>query len=289
MKIEKISMVALALVALAWGTSYAIIKDTLEVVEPFTLMTIRFGGAAILLTLFYLKKIKNIKLDEIKKGSIIGIFMFGAFVTLVTGIQYTTASKQSFLIGSYVLIVPFLGWLINKKRPDIYAIIGVVCAVIGLGMLTLGGIEGITKGDLISMLCSLSFALHMITIEKYCQEVDPIILTIIQFWLTTILFVILSFTFENHNFNVVREAKFSVAYLVIVATVIAFVVQNIAQKYISSTSTALILTLESVFGSIFAVFYLKEKISITMIIGCIVVFLGIITQETKWKFIKNKL
>lgn len=72
------------------------------------------------------------------------------------------------------------------------------------------------------------------------------------------------------------------------ATVIAFVVQNIAQKYISSTSTALILTLESVFGSVFAVFYLKEKISTTMIIGCAIVFLGIITQETKWKFLKKE-
>lgn len=288
MKIEKISIIMLSLVALAWGTSYAIIKDTLEVIEPFTLMTIRFGGAAILLSLLYLKKIKNIKIDEIKKGSIIGIFMFGAFVTLVTGIQYTTASKQSFLIGSYVLIVPFLGWIINKKKPDIYAIIGVLCAVIGLGMLTLGGIEGLTKGDLISMLCSLSFALHMITIEKYCHEVEPIILTIIQFWITTILFVILSFIFERHDFSVIKEAKFAIGYLVIVATVIAFVVQNIAQKYISSTSTALILTLESVFGSVFAVFYLKEKISTTMIIGCAIVFLGIITQETKWKFLKKE-
>lgn len=76
MKIEKISIIMLSLVALAWGTSYAIIKDTLEVVEPFTLMSIRFGGAAILLTLFYLNKVKNISLDKIKKGSIIRIFFW---------------------------------------------------------------------------------------------------------------------------------------------------------------------------------------------------------------------
>nr|WP_241634242.1 DMT family transporter [Fusobacterium gastrosuis] len=288
MKIEKISIIMLSLVALAWGTSYAIIKDTLEVVEPFTLMSIRFGGAAILLTLFYLNKVKNISLDEIKKGSIIGIFMFGAFITLVIGIQYTTASKQSFLIGSYVLIVPFLGWIINKKKPDVYAIIGVVCAVVGLGMLTLGGLEGLTKGDLISMLCSLSFALHMITIERYCKEADPIILTIVQFWITAILFIILSFVFEKHDFCVIRKAKIAIAYLVIVATVIAFVIQNISQKYISSTSTALILTLESVFGSIFAVFYLKENLSLPMILGCIIVFIGIVTQETKWNFLKKQ-
>lgn len=255
----KLSIISLIIVALAWGTSYAIIKDTLKIVEPFTLMTIRFGGAAIFLTLLYLRKIRNINLDEIKKGSIIGIFMFGAFITLVTGIQYTTASKQSFLIGSYVLIVPFLGWLINKKKPDIYAIIGVICAVIGLGLLTLGGIDGINIGDFISILCSLSFALHMIMIEKYCNETDPIILTVIQFWTTAILFIILSLSFENHDFSVVKKAKFSIAYLVIVTTVIAFVVQNIAQKYISLTSTALILTLKSVFGGIFAIFYLKKK------------------------------
>lgn len=161
-------------------------------------MAIRFGGAAILLTIIYLKKLlKDIKLSDLKKGSIIGIFMFGAFITLVTGIQYTTASKQSFLIGSYVLIVPFLAWLINRKKPDIYAIIGVICAVIGLAMLTLGGIEGINIGDFISILSSLSFALHMIMIEKYCNETDPIILTVIQFWVTAILFIILSLSFDG--------------------------------------------------------------------------------------------
>ena len=202
------------------------------------------------------------------------------------GIQFTTVSKQSFLVGSFVVMVPFLRWLINNKKPDIYSILGAIFAFIGLGMLTLGGLDGINKGDIYSLFCALFFALHMITIEKYCHSSDPIILSILQFSITGLIFLFLSYYFEDFNFSVIKNAKFSVAYLVFISTVIAFVAQNIIQKYISATSTALILTLESVFGSLFAVYYLGEKMSLTMIFACIIIFLGIITQETKWSFVR---
>lgn len=282
-----ISVIALALVALAWGTSYAIIKDTLSHTTPFALMTIRFGLSTILLSIIYYKKLITITRQDIVNGIKIGIFMFGAFITLVTGIQYTTASKQSFIVGSYVLIVPFLTWIINKNKPDTYDFIGAVCAVVGLFLLTAGNVSGINIGDLISIGCALSFALHMIMIEKYCHNSDPIVLTIIQFATTGILFIVLVILFEKPDFRVVLTATPQIVYLVVVATVIAFVVQNVAQRYISSITTSLILTLESVFGSVFAVFYLKEAVSVNLLIGCSIIFFGIVTQETKWKFLKR--
>lgn len=282
-----IASISLALIALVWGTSYAVIKDTLNIVEPFTLMTIRFIGAIIFLSIIYIRKIIKIKLIDLKNGSIIGLTLFGAFFTLIMGIQHTAVSKQSFLVGSFVVMVPFLRWLINNKKPDVYAIVGATFALFGLGLLTLGGIEGINKGDIYSLFCALFFALHMITIEKYCNHSDPIILSIIQFAVTGIIFTFLSYYFESFDFSVIKNAKFSVAYLVFLSTIIAFVAQNIIQKYISATSTALILTLESAFGSMFAVYYLNEKMSFTMVFACMIIFLGIVTQETKWNFVKN--
>lgn len=281
------SIVSLALVALAWGTSYAIIKDTLSHTTPFVLMTIRFGLSTLLLSIIYYRKLIRIKLVDLINGVKIGIFMFGAFITLVTGIKYTTASKQSFIVGSYVLIVPFLTWLINKNKPDKYDVIGAICAVIGLFLLTAGSVSGINIGDIISMGCALSFALHMIMIEKYCHDSDPIILTILQFATTSILFILLVIMFEKPDFSVISTATSEILYLVIVATVIAFVVQNIAQRHISSITTSLILTLESVFGSVFAIFYLDEKVSVNMIIGCAIILIGIVMHETKDRFIKN--
>lgn len=282
-----ISSIALGLIALLWGTSYAIIKDILSDIKPFTLMSLRFGISTIFLCIIFPNKLKGIRKKDILQGSIIGIFLFLAFLNLVTGIFYTTASKQSFLIGAYVLIVPFLGWIIYRKPPNIYSVFGAVLAVFGIGMLTLNGSFYINKGDFISILCSLSFACHMIAIEYFNKDSDPIVSTIIQFLITSILFIILTGIFESFTLNLNSKVLKATAYLTIFTTVIPFVVQNIAQKYISSTSTALILTLESAFGGVFAVILLNEILSFQMLMGCVFIFAGIIIQTTRLTFLKK--
>ena len=286
-KVEVIASIVLAVVALVWGTTYAVIKDTLSVVQPFSLMMFRFGFSALILSMMYLKKIKIIKGVDLKRGIIIGIFMFLAFYFLIVSIRFTTASKFSFIVGAYVLIVPFLSWIINKTRLDRYAIVGAILATIGLAFLTMEKGAVFNLWDLVAGCCSFFFAAHMIAIEKYSGDSDPILLTIIQFITTAVLFIILTGVKEGYNFTVLPEIKWTLGYLVIISTIIPFAIQNIVQRYISSTSTALILTLQSAFGSIFAVYYLDERMTKQMIIGCLLIFIAIVFQETKLKFLKR--
>lgn len=280
-KTGMIASIVLTVVALVWGTTFAVIKDTLGVVQPFTLMTLRFGFSAVLLALLYLNKIKNMKKIDLKRGIIIGIFMFLAFYLMIISLRFTTASKFSFIIASYVLIVPFLSWLINKKVLDKYAIISAVIATVGLGFLTIEKGVNFNIWDLVAVCCSFFFAAHMVAIEKYSGDSDPITLTIIQFIVTAILFTILTGVKEGYNFSILPKIKWTLGYLVVVSTVIPFAIQNIVQKYISSTSTALILTLQSAFGSIFAIYYLNEKMTAQIGIGCILIFIAIIIQNLK--------
>ena len=286
-KVEIIASIVLAVVALVWGTTYAVIKDTLSVVQPFSLMMFRFGFSALILSLMYLKKFKAIKSVDLKRGIIIGIFMFLAFYFLIVSIRFTTASKFSFIVGAYVLIVPFLSWIINKTKLDRYAIVGAILATIGLAFLTMEKGAVFNLWDLVAGCCSFFFAAHMIAIEKYSGDSDPILLTIIQFITTAVLFIILTGVKEGYNFTVLPEIKWTLGYLVIISTIIPFAIQNIVQRYISSTSTALILTLQSAFGSIFAVYYLDERMTKQMIIGCLLIFIAIVFQETKLKFLKK--
>ncbi|WP_462428025.1 DMT family transporter [Fusobacterium varium] len=283
-----ISSVTLAVVALVWGTTFAVIKDTLSIVQPFSLMMLRFGFSALLLSIFYLGKIKKAKIKDIKNGSIIGIFMFLAFYFLIISIKNTTVSKVSFIIGAYVLIVPFLAWVINKKKPDKYAVAGAVLATIGLGFLTIEKGVAFNVWDIAAVCCSFFFAAHMIAIEKYGKDSDPILITVIQFIVTAVIFVFLTGCFEGYDFSILPRIKWTLGYLVVISTVISFAVQTAVQRYISSTSTALILTLQSVFGAIFAVWYLNERMTFQMGIGCALVFTAIVTQETKWKFLTKK-
>ena len=285
--VEVIASIILAVVALVWGTTYAVIKDTLSVVQPFSLMMFRFGFSALILSMMYLKKFKIIKSVDLKRGIIIGIFMFLAFYFLIVSIRFTTASKFSFIVGAYVLIVPFLSWIINKTKLDRYAIVGAILATIGLAFLTMEKGAVFNLWDLVAGCCSFFFAAHMIAIEKYSGDSDPILLTIIQFITTAVLFIILTGVKEGYNFTVLPEIKWTLGYLVIISTIIPFAIQNIVQRYISSTSTALILTLQSAFGSIFAVYYLDERMTKQMIIGCLLIFIAIVFQETKLKFLKK--
>lgn len=275
-KVEVVASIILAVVALVWGTTYAVIKDTLSVVQPFSLMMFRFGFSALILSLMYLKKIKIIKGVDLKRGIIIGIFMFLAFYFLIVSIRFTTASKFSFIVGAYVLIVPFLSWVINKTKLDRYAIVGAILATIGLAFLTMERGAVFNLWDLVAGCCSFFFAAHMIAIEKYSGDSDPILLTIIQFITTAVLFIILTGIKEGYDFTVLPEIKWTLGYLVIISTIIPFAIQNIVQRYISSTSTALILTLQSAFGSIFAVYYLDERMTKQMIIGCLLIFIAIV-------------
>ena len=286
-KVEVVASIILAVVALVWGTTYAVIKDTLSVVQPFSLMMFRFGFSALILSMMYLKKFKIIKSVDLKRGIIIGIFMFLAFYFLIVSIRFTTASKFSFIVGAYVLIVPFLSWIINKTKLDRYAIVGAILATIGLAFLTMEKGAVFNLWDLVAGCCSFFFAAHMIAIEKYSGDSDPILLTIIQFITTAVLFILLTGVKEGYNFTVLPEIKWTLGYLVIISTIIPFAIQNIVQRYISSTSTALILTLQSAFGSIFAVYYLDERMTKQMIIGCLLIFIAIVFQETKLKFLKK--
>lgn len=286
-KVEVVASIILAVVALVWGTTYAVIKDTLSVVQPFSLMMFRFVFSALILSLMYLKKFKTIKSVDLKRGVIIGIFMFLAFYFLIVSIRFTTASKFSFIVGAYVLIVPFLSWVINKTKLDRYAIVGAILATIGLAFLTMERGAVFNLWDLVAGCCSFFFAAHMIAIEKYSGDSDPILLTIIQFITTAVLFIILTGIKEGYDFMVLPEIKWTLGYLVIISTIIPFAIQNIVQRYISSTSTALILTLQSAFGSIFAVYYLDERMTKQMIIGCLLIFIAIVFQETKLKFLKR--
>ena len=116
--------------------------------------------------------------------------------------------------------------------------------------------------------------------ERYGKESDPILITVIQFMVTAGIFIILTGYFEGFDFLILPRIKWTLGYLVVISTVIPFAIQTIVQRHISSTSTALILTLQSVFGAIFAVWYLNERMTFQMEIGCVLVFIAIVTQET---------
>lgn len=283
-----IADISLFIVAIMWGGGFVATKDALDSAAPFYIIAMRFIIAALLLSIVFFKRIKKISKKDIVGGTVVGIFLFGGFATQTIGLQYTTPGKQAFITAAYVVMVPFLYWIVNKKRPDMYSTIAAFLTLIGIGFLSLQSSLCIGKGDFLTLICAILFACHIVAIGFYTSNLDPIRLTIIQLGVCGIFSLICAIIFEPFPKNIGFNGTMSILYLAIFSTMLGLIIQNIAQKYTYATHAAIILCLESLFGSILSVIILGEIFNLKMIWGSAFIFVAVIISETKLEFLKPK-
>ena len=277
---------SLLLVAIIWGSGFVVTKNALDHMGPYYLLALRFSFATILFTLVFFKRIKNANIKDIKSGIIVGIFLFGGFATQTVGLNYTTAGKQAFITATNVVMVPFIYWALSKKKPDNYDISGAILCFVGIGVLSLDGGTTINYGDFLTLICAVFFALHISSVGHFAKDSDALVLTVVQFATAAVLSIICLLIFEPGAIKIHQETIFPILYLGIISTLIAFLIQNVAQKYTTSTHTAIILSLESVFGSLLSLIFLKEPFTFRFLIGCMAILISVIISETKLKFLK---
>ena len=148
------------------------------------MVAIRFSIAAIGLAIIFCKRLKRIDKKHLLMGGVTGLFLFLAYLVQTIGCSYTTAGKNAFLTTIYVILIPLIGWPLYKKRPHWHVFVAAGLSLTGIGLLALGGddISGINIGDILTLLCGLFFALHILWTEKCNKEsCDTIIITMLQF------------------------------------------------------------------------------------------------------------
>lgn len=275
----------LLLVALLWGAGFLFTKRGLDYITPLWMMSMRFVGATIIMSIVFYKNFRKISKSDLKAGLIIGIFLYIAFATQTIGLQFTSISNQAFLTATNVVFVPFLVWAVYKKAPDKFAFIGAALATVGIGLITLKEGLHLNVGDMWTLACAVFFAGHIVSIGFFAKDNDPIALTIVQFAVAAVLSLVSALITEPLPAKIGSEAMFSIGYMVLASTLLAFLLQNICQKYTPSTHASLILSLESVFGTLVAVVFEGEMFNMQMALGCITVFAAILLIETRFEFL----
>jgi len=271
----------LLLVALIWGLTFPAIKDALEGISPFTFLTIRFSIACLFLVVLYSKNMVKINRYNLKAGFLIGIALFLGYSFQTVGIQYTTASNAAFITGLTVVLVPIINILLTQKMPSKYAILGATSAAFGLGLLSLNSGFAINRGDFLIFLCAAAFASHILLVSNYAPNMDSTLLTIIQIGSVALFSGIIAGGLEKLPGSFSREVWIGLAICAIPATSLAYWIQNKVQQYTSPTRTAIIFSMEPVFGALFSYFWLGEVLTARGIIGCGFVLLGMLLAELK--------
>ena len=291
--ISVFSGVGLITAACIWGFAFVIVKDSLDYVPAIYMLAFRFSIATVALAGIYAKKLQELTVDYWKHGAVLGLCLFLAYAFQTIGCNYTTAGKNAFLTTIYVFLVPLLGWQLKKHRPEWYIFVAAFLSLVGIGLLSLtkgsNGVFSVNFGDILTLICGFLYAVHILLNEKYDEFQNPVLLTVLQFFFAALLSWIAA-PFMNGSFPVdaVKNSRviFSMAYLGIFSTMIAYVLQNVCLKYTDSSLASLFLSLESVFGMLFSVVFLKESLTPRMFFGCVLIFFAIMLAETKFDFLK---
>lgn len=272
--------IGLLIVAIIWGTGFVVSDIALNYMSPIKVLAFRFIFSAILIFLFFHKKlIKNNK-DVILKGSILGAILYISFLFQTVGLSYTTPSKNAFITAINVVIVPIIGIVFGKKIK-IRNIIAALISILGIGLLSLTENFTINPGDLLTLISAVGFAFHIYYTGEFVEKGKEVNLVFMQFVAASILALIVIIVRGDISLNIHINGYISVIYLALFSTVICFLLQTISQKYIVESKAAVILSSESLFGSIFSVILLGEIVTLRLVIGGLAIIIAIIVSEIK--------
>lgn len=287
--LKKLAKPLIVIATLIWGSTFFILKDTLDSVDLQFLLAFRFTFAAVILAAVFRKHWKGMDRSCWWRGAIMGLFLYAAYTVQNYGLMNTTPGKNAFFTAVYCVIVPFLYWALDGLRPDRFNVLAALLCIAGIGFVSWDGGFSLGFGDVLTLISGLLYACHIAATSKFSQNRDIFLLTVIQFattglccWIGTCV------TGGFPTEGLPAKAWWVLLYLAIAATTLALLFQNIGQKYSSPSSAAVLLALEAPFGVAFSVIFTKERPSPFMYLGFFLIFMAVLCSETKFSFLRRR-
>jgi drug/metabolite transporter (DMT)-like permease len=273
-----------ALVAntVVWGATFVLVKAALHDVSPVLFLALRFSLAtAALLVLFRgAWKVPGAS-KSVRAGALAGIFLFAGFLFQTLGLRLTSAPKSAFITGLMSAMVPLLAACVYRVRPQISEVVGVLVATAGLGLLTLeGAVTSIRAGDLLTFCCAIGFAAHVVVLGHFSGKLSFELLSVSQVFSAAGLSWGLVWIEPAHL--VWRPAVVcGILFTGLFCTALAFTIQTWAQRYTTSTRTAVIYTLEPVFAWVTSYILVGEGLAGRAAAGAVLILGGVLLVELK--------
>ena len=279
----------IVLATIIWGFSFVVMKDVVAVLPPAWLLGMRFLFAGALLLVILRKRIMRFcSRKVVTYGFILGVLDFTAFWLQTVGLKHTTPGINAFLTATYCVLVPFFWWLVSKRRPDRYNLAAALLCLCGMGLVSLQSDLRIGRGEGLTILSGVFYALHIIATASAARGRSPVLLSFVQFAVAAVLsWVTAPFSAPAPEVIPV-DVWLRLGYLCVMCTGLCFLLQTFGQKYTPPTTAALLLTLESVFGTLFSVAFYHEQLEPRVLVGFALILVAIVLSETKLKFLRRR-
>ncbi len=276
---KRFAIGGLILVTIIWGGGFVASDMALESMRPFQIMAVRFLLGTILMGLISIRSLKGIIKSEVKAGGLMGLALFAGFAFQIVGLQYTTPSKNAFLTALNVVIVPFISFLILRKKIGVRGIAGALMSIAGVALLSLDRNFSLGLGDGLTLICAVGFAFQIFLTSEFVKKYRATVLNFIQMITAFFLSFICLMAFGETLFHVTGKGILSVLYLGVISTTVCYLLQTASQKYVDETKAAIILSLESVFGTLFSILILGEIVTPRMLAGSLIILGAVVISN----------
>lgn len=293
MLISTTATILLTLGVFFWGCSFVAVKEALNYTDVFTFIFLRFIVAGLILAVVSFKKFSNCNLKVISKAIVSGGVLAFSFIAQTIGIRETSPSNAAFITGLSVVLVPIIVTGLDRKPPGILKITAVVIAFVGLGLLTLKEGFALRTGDIWLLICAVGFAIHIVMMNRYVNDVDSMIFSTLQLLVIAVVAGagILANNYLGSPLHAPTEDKTSASHVLLISVVFCavfasayvYTVQTHYQRYISEFKAAIIIALEPLFAAIAAYFYYSELLSARALTGGAMILIGAILVDINIK------
>lgn len=271
-----------------WGSAFIAQSVGMDLIGPFTFQAIRCALAVIFL--FLMTLVFDFKIGMTKSlakwknkqlwiaGGVCGAALFVAASLQQVGLIYTDPGKAGFLTAMYIVLVPMLGIFIHKK-PGLNAVFSVALALVGLYLLSFMGVTTINVGDLLMIGCALAFAVQILLIDRFAQDLDGLRLNCVQALVVAVLSLPWMLLTEELDMSNILACWLPLGFAGILSMGVAYSLQIVGQKNLEPTTASLIMSLESVFAALGGWLILHDTMTAWELCGCGLVFAGVILSQ----------
>lgn len=275
---------ALLLVVMIWGATFTVVKEALHDASTLLFLALRFSLASVVLGLFLAPRLASLRplKSSLLGGILAGLALFSGYFFQTAGLRHTSAPNSAFITSLSVVAVPLLGAIVYRSVPRPAEVAGVGVATAGLALLTLqSGSTRLGWGDLLTVICALSFGVHVLLLAHFAPRCSFEVLSLTQVCVTAAIALALCGWAETPRVQWTPRLLLALGVTGILATALAFTVQTWAQRRLSPLRTALLLALEPVFAWITSYVVAGESLTPRGAIGAVLILAGALMAELK--------
>jgi drug/metabolite transporter (DMT)-like permease len=278
-------------VVAVWGATFALVKDALNDASPLLFNLLRMTLGAIALALVNRRHLRSIPRSNLAASAVVGLFLAAGYQFQTAGLARTTAAKSAFITGLVVVFVPLLTAIPSLRpagthAPRWTALLGAILAFSGLLFLTTPAgttpsnlFTSIGIGDLLTLICALAFAGHLLSLAHTSSRIPIPQLSTLQIAFTALVMLLTLPLGGPIYLHLTSRLITALAITSLLATAAAFTIQSWAQQHLPPTHTALLLTLEPVFAWLVSFLFLHERLSQRSLGGAALILTGILITE----------